>query len=78
MLGATIRGINIRDLKRLKVPMIGLRRQQEQARELLRLQIRHDSLVSARARQVGLLLERRQALITSAVTGQLALPGVAA
>lgn len=78
VLGATIRGINIRDLKRLTVPMIELRRQQEQAKKLRRLQLQHDSLTSARARQIDLLVERRQAVITAAVTGQLEIPGVAA
>lgn len=33
---------------------------------------------SARGRQIDLLLERRQALVTAAVTGQLEIPGVAA
>jgi type I restriction enzyme S subunit len=78
VLGATIRGINIRDLKRLRVPVLSLRDQRERAAELRRLQDRHDRLTSARARQIELLLERRQALITAAVTGQLEIPGVAA
>jgi hypothetical protein len=33
---------------------------------------------AAADRQIELLLERRQALITAAVTGQLEIPGVAA
>jgi type I restriction enzyme, S subunit len=78
VVGATIRGLNIRDLKRLKAPMIELRSQLEQAQELRRLQVQHDSLTRARARQVELLLERRQAVITAAVTGQIELPEVAA
>jgi type I restriction enzyme S subunit len=35
-------------------------------------------LRAAQAQQVDLLQERRQALITAAVTGQLEIPGVAA
>jgi type I restriction enzyme S subunit len=37
-----------------------------------------DSTLSSISRQVSLLLERRQALITAAVTGELQIPGVAA
>ena len=37
-----------------------------------------DSTIAVARRQVDLLLERRQALITAAVTGQLDIPGVAA
>ncbi|HUG61872.1 MAG TPA: hypothetical protein VMP03_08500 [Methylomirabilota bacterium] len=78
ILGATIRGINIRDLKRLKVPMIALASQRAQARQIQRLQLEFDSLALARARQAELLLERRQALITDAVTAQVQVAGVAA
>jgi type I restriction enzyme S subunit len=78
VLGATIRGINIRDLKRLKVPKIGLREQQEQARLLQRLQSTYDSLASVRDRQIARLLERRESLIAGAVSGRHAIPGVAA
>jgi len=35
-------------------------------------------LVTALRNQIDLLAERRQALITAAVTGELAIPGVAA
>jgi type I restriction enzyme S subunit len=35
-------------------------------------------VVGVTLRQIDLLLERRQALITAAVTGQLDIPGVAA
>jgi type I restriction enzyme S subunit len=37
-----------------------------------------DSIAGRLDRQLDLLLERRQALITAAVTGQFAIPGVAA
>jgi len=39
---------------------------------------RIDSALEAMQRQIGTLLERRQALITDAVTGQVNVPGVAA
>lgn len=48
--------------------MLKIRAAQDQAR-------RHQSAIQ---RQIDLLLERRQALITAAVTGQLQTPGVAA
>jgi type I restriction enzyme S subunit len=78
ILGATIQGINIRDLKRLKLPRVDLRVQRDTADELVRAQSHHDSLVSARTAQINLLKERRQALITDAVTGQIEIPRVAA
>jgi len=37
-----------------------------------------DQLAVAMSAQIDLLLERRQALITAAVTGQLEIPGAAA
>jgi type I restriction enzyme S subunit len=78
VIGATIQGINIRDLKRLRVPKLDLAVQRGRASEIHRLQREHDSLVTSRARQGELLLERRQALVTAAVTGQLNIPGIAA
>jgi len=60
------------------VPAVGLDEQRRQAAHLDVAQRRHDHLTSARSRQVDLLLERRQALITAAVTGQLEIPGVVA
>jgi len=38
----------------------------------------HDKLSSASVRQIKLLAEHRQALITAAVTGWIEVPGVAA
>jgi type I restriction enzyme S subunit len=76
--GATIRGLNIRDLKRLTVPLVGPDVQRRQTPLLASVQQRHDYLTRARSRQIDLLRERRQALITAAVTGQVEVPGVAA
>jgi type I restriction enzyme S subunit len=78
IIGATIRGVNIRDLKRARVPATELADQRSQAAELMHAQTHRDRLVAIRRRQIALLRERRQALITAAVTGQLAVPGVAA
>jgi type I restriction enzyme S subunit len=78
ILGATIKGINIRDLKRLKLPRLDFRLQREIASELVLAQSHHDNLLAARSSQINLMKERRQALITAAVTGQIEIPGVAA
>jgi type I restriction enzyme S subunit len=78
ILGATIKGINIRDLKRVRVPVPTLAAQKRKAEALGQAQAHHDRVVARRQRQIELLVERRQALITAAVTGQLDIPGVAA
>jgi type I restriction enzyme S subunit len=77
ILGATIRGINIRDLKRLRVPVPTPIAQQRKAEALARMQAHRDQVAARRQRQIDLLVERRQALITAAVTGQLKIPGFA-
>jgi type I restriction enzyme S subunit len=78
ILGATIKGINIRDLKRVRVPVPTPVVQQRRAEALARAQAHRDQVRAQRQRQMDLLTERRQALITAAVTGQLAVPGAAA
>lgn len=76
--GATVRGLNIWDLKRLQVPWSGIDRQHRDL-EALNPAIRcHDAVVSRLTRQINLLYEHRQALITAAVTGEMEVPGVAA
>jgi type I restriction enzyme S subunit len=69
--GATIRGVNIRDLKRVNVPVPGTSRQREIARELDDLTQQLARLKSALSRHLGLIAEHREALITATVTGQL-------
>jgi type I restriction enzyme S subunit len=78
IVGATIRGINIRDLKRVRVPVPTLADQQRRAEALGHAQVHRDQVFARRQRQRDLLVERRQALITAAVTGELAIPGLAA
>jgi hypothetical protein len=46
-------------------------------RHLEHLEEEHDAMCSRLVRQIGLLQEHRQALITAAVTGQLDLPEAA-
>lgn len=76
--GATVKGLNIGDLKRITVPASGVARQSDDLRRLLQIERRCDALLDGLARQIDLLVEHRQALITAAVTGELAIPGVAA
>jgi type I restriction enzyme S subunit len=69
--GATITGLNIWELERVQIPLASEERQQ---RDVSRLDQEHREVGAMRgalARQVVLLRERRQALITAAVTGQL-------
>ena len=76
--GATIKGLNIWELKRIQVPMSDTSRQKQDLAELLPM-ARHVGLLrSAINRQVALLVEHRQALITATVTGELDISGVAA
>ncbi len=71
IVGATVKGINIRDLKRPFMP-VPPRREQDEIAEYLDAEIGklHD-LESSTARSIERLREWRQALITAAVTGQL-------
>ena len=68
--GATVRGINIWDLKRILIPTPGIQTQQEAAAKLDDLLRKQDSLSTRIRTQLELLAERKQALITAAVTGQ--------
>lgn len=69
--GATVTGLNIWELERVRVPSVGDHAQRVQ-REALDSSFNHSSLMSyAVERQSQLLAERRQALITAMVTGEL-------
>ncbi|WP_326769092.1 restriction endonuclease subunit S [Streptomyces sp. NBC_01591] len=68
--GATIKGINIWDLKRVLVPTPSSSRQRDLAEEAGRAMATHETLRSRVAQHRKLVTERRQALITAAVTGQ--------
>lgn len=71
IVGATVKGINIRDLKRPFVPVPPRREQDEIAAHLDAEVGKLHELEAATARSVERLREYRQALITAAVTGQL-------
>jgi type I restriction enzyme S subunit len=69
--GATIRGINIRDLKRTCLPIPPLNEQREIAAEADAITLRHDCLMKGITDGIKLLEEYRSALISAAVTGQI-------
>ena len=77
--GTAVTGVNIGDLKKVKLavpPTIG--DQERIASQVRWATSRLDRLDTAIRRQLELLREHRQALITAAVTGELEVPGVAA
>jgi type I restriction enzyme S subunit len=76
--GATIKGLNIWDLKRVCVPPSDEHRQRADLARLSAEESRVYKLVDALRSQAILLAEHRQALITAAVTGVLDLAVVAA
>lgn len=69
--GATIRGLNIWELKKISVPDSDPARQQEDLNRLAGQSDLTRELRQTLERQQFLLQERKQALITAAVTGQL-------
>ncbi len=71
--GSTVTGLNIGDIKRMQVPRVGRHEMVATATLLDAEQSRIDSLTSTLTRQIALLKERRQALITAAVSGELGL-----
>ena len=77
VVGATVRGINIRDLKRPLMPVPPRSEQDAITREILHLTSRIDRMVAALESGIARLREYRQALITAAVTGQIEVPGAA-
>lgn len=76
--GGNQAALNSELLRAYRIPLAPIREQRRLV-EIARTERDGDERVSALLRRsVDLLLERRQALITSAVTGQLEIPGVAA
>ena len=70
-LGATIRGINIRDLKRTRIPVPPLSEQQDIADYVESETAKLDALVAKVQEAVGRLKELRTALISAAVIGRI-------
>lgn len=69
-LGAAIRGVNIFDLKRVRLPTPPRGEQEAIAAYLNECSVSFDRLATNCKRAIELLQERRSALITAAVTGQ--------
>ena len=70
-LGAAVRGINIFDLKRAKIPTPPPAEQREISAFLDHETAKLESLAAEAQRAINLLQERRTALISAAVTGQI-------
>lgn len=70
-LGATIRGINIRDLKRCRLPLPPLPEQEAIVRYLGTQTARLSALIHRASKGVDRLGEYRSALISAAVTGKI-------
>jgi type I restriction enzyme, S subunit len=68
--GATITGVNIEDLKSVRLPVPSLDEQVRIATQLDTRYQRHQEVRLAVRKQAALLTEHRQALITAAVTGE--------
>jgi type I restriction enzyme S subunit len=76
-IGSTFSRINVARVLDLSVPSPLIADQRRIADELDAATARVSDFIDATQRQISLLAERRQALITAAVTGQLEIPGVA-
>jgi type I restriction enzyme S subunit len=66
------------DVKGAPIPVLALDRQLSLIRQLHQARAKTDAIIGHLGRQIQLLVERRQTLITAAVMGQLEIPGVAA
>lgn len=75
---SAVTGINRNVIGILRVPVPPLNEQRSLARELDSENARVNQIVSKLQRQIRLITEHRQALITAAVTGQIEVPGAAA
>jgi type I restriction enzyme S subunit len=76
-LGAAVRGINIFDLKRVPVPTPPSEEQVAIAGYLANACAMIDTLITEAEKSESVLIERRSALITAAVTGQIDVRGLA-
>lgn len=74
-LGAAVRGINIFELKRARVPVPPAHERNAIAAFLDAETAKLDALAAEAERAIGLLTERRSALIAAAVTGQIDVRG---
>jgi hypothetical protein len=77
-LGSTFSRINVSQILGLSIPCPPAERQSAIADALDSASERNSQAVDIIALATGLLVERRRAVISAAVTGQLTIPGVAA
>ena len=77
-IGSTFSRVNISQILEIDVPVPDLGEQRKLSQTFDRAALRLSQACAALEHQLDLLAERRQALITTAVTGGLAVPGVAA
>ncbi|MGI8794453.1 MAG: restriction endonuclease subunit S [Acidimicrobiales bacterium] len=77
-IGSTFSRVNVAQILELEIPVPEPRVQRWLRDEFDASKQRHDATVRLLDRQISLLHEHRQALITAAVTGELEVPGVAA
>ena len=75
-LGAAVRGINIFDLKRVRIPTPPKAEQCQIARHLNKVCQQADALIAEAEYAIALLQERRSALISAAVTGKIDVRGL--
>lgn len=75
MVGSTFRRINVGAIRNLPVPMVPFEDQHRIVAELDAQTAQIDELIGKAERCIALAKERRAALITAAVTGQIAVPG---
>lgn len=77
-MGSTFSRINVAQIVELRLPCPSPDEQARLAARFDNVRARTDTLQSRLGKQIDLLVERRQALITAAVMGQLEVPGAAA
>jgi type I restriction enzyme S subunit len=75
-LGAAVRGVNIFDLKRVRLPLPPKEEQLEIAAHIDRESARIDSLMAECDKAIALMREHRSALISAAITGKIDVRGL--
>ena len=73
--GSTHKTIYMPDIETIRIPLPALREQKAIVEAVWRSLHKIDKMTSLLGRQIQLLLEHRQALITAAVTGEIEVPG---
>lgn len=74
--GATLKTIGLPDVKKLVAPVPPVSEQKQIVGEAASIRLRSNEAIASLGRQIDLLQEHRQVLITVAVTGEMEVPGV--